>query len=71
MEENNANWKKSHMQTIFIIWLILGFLASILIIAALMLSSQKSQKEGLSENYDDWEATKQAKEIYRPQAEQQ
>jgi uncharacterized membrane protein len=71
MEENSANWKNSHMQTIFMIWLIFGVFASIVVIAALRLSSQKSQEDSLSESYDDWEATKQAKEIFQPQTEQQ
>jgi hypothetical protein len=59
------------MQTIFIIWLILGLFASVCLIAALMLSSRNSQREGDSESYDDWEAAEQTKEIYRPHAEQQ
>ena len=60
------------MQTIIIVWLVLAFLASILVIAALMLSSRLSQEEGLSESYDDWEAkeTEAAQEMYPRQAEQ-
>ena len=60
------------MQTIIIVWLILSFLASVLVIAALMLSSRLSQEEGLSESYDDWEANEAevAQEMYPRQAEQ-
>jgi hypothetical protein len=60
------------MQTIIIIWLILGLLASILVVAALMLSSRISQEEGLTECYDDWEEkeTEVAQEMYPRQAEQ-
>lgn len=60
------------MQTIIIVWLILGLLASILVVAALMLSSRLSQEEGLSENYDDWEAKEAevTQEMYPRQAEQ-
>lgn len=70
LEENAAKWKKDHMQTLVIIWLILGLLTSILVVAALMLSSRLSQQEGVSENYDDWEAPEVVKEIYPRQAEQ-
>ncbi len=61
------------MQTIIIIWLILGLLASILVVAALMLSSRLSQEEGLTESYDDWEEKEAevAHEMYPRQAEQQ
>lgn len=60
------------MQTVIIVWLILSFLASILVIAALMLSSRLSQEEGLTESYDDWEAkeVEVAQEMYPRQAEQ-
>jgi len=60
------------MQTIIIVWLILGFLASILVVAALMLSSRISQEEGLSESYEDWEEkeAEAAQELYPRQAEQ-
>jgi hypothetical protein len=60
------------MQTIIIIWLILGLLASILVVAALMLSSRISQAEGLTECYDDWEEKEAevAQEMYPRQAEQ-
>ncbi len=71
-EENATNWKKSHMQTFIIVWLILGLLASILVVAALMLSSRLSQEEGLTESYEDWEE-KEAEvvhEMYPRQAEQ-
>ena len=59
------------MKTIFIIWLILALLTSVLVVAALMLSSRLSQEEGLSESYEDWEAANQTQELYRRQAEQQ
>ncbi len=60
------------MQTIIIVWLILGLLTSILVIAALMLSSRISQEEGLTESYDDWEEKEAevAQEMYPRQAEQ-
>jgi hypothetical protein len=60
------------MQTIIIIWLILGFLTSILVVAALMLSSRLSQKEGVTESYEDWEEKEAevAPEMYPRQAEQ-
>ena len=60
------------MQTIIIVWLILGFLTSILVVAALMLSSRLSQEEGLTESYEDWEAKEAevAQEMYPRQAEQ-
>ena len=60
------------MQTFIIVWLILGLLASILVVAALMLSSRLSQEEGLTESYEDWEE-KEAEvvhEMYPRQAEQ-
>ena len=59
------------MKTIFIIWLILALLTSVLVVAALMLSSRLSQEEGLSESYEDWEAANQTQKLYRRQAEQQ
>jgi Na+-transporting NADH:ubiquinone oxidoreductase subunit NqrC len=62
--------EKEHMQTVVIIWLIVSLLASILVVAALMLSSRISQTEGVSENYDEWEAPEVAQEIYPRQAEQ-
>ena len=58
------------MQTIFIIWLILGGLASIFVVAALMLSSRISQDEGLVEDYDEWESSEAAPNIFPQQAEQ-
>lgn len=58
------------MQTIFIIWLILGGLASIFVMAALMLSSRISQDEGLVENYDEWESSEAAPNVIPQQAEQ-
>jgi hypothetical protein len=58
------------MKTFIIVWLVLGLLASILVISALMLSSRLSQEEGLSESYDDWEATEAAQEMHPRQAEQ-
>lgn len=58
------------MQTIFIIWLILGGLASIFVVAALMLSSRISQDEGLVESYDEWEASEAAPNAIPQQAEQ-
>lgn len=58
------------MQTITIIWLIAAFFTSIFVVAALMLSSRTSQEEGVSENYDDWEAPEVAQEMYPRQAEQ-
>jgi hypothetical protein len=70
LEENAANWEKEHMQTVVIIWLILSLLAIILVVAALMLSSRISQTEGVSENYDNWEAPEVVQEIYPRRAEQ-
>lgn len=72
LEENATYWKKSRMQTIIIVWLILGFLTSILVVAALMLSSRLSQEEGLTESYEDWEEKESevAQEMYPRQAEQ-
>ena len=58
------------MQTVVIIWLIVSLLASILVVAALILSSRISQTEGVSESYDEWEAPEVAQEIYPRQAEQ-
>ena len=58
------------MKTFIIIWLVLGVLTSLLVIAALMLSSRLSQEEGLSESYEDWEAPESAQEMYPRQAEQ-
>ncbi len=57
------------MQTIIIIWLILAILASIFVVAALMLSSRIGQGEGVIENYDDWEVAEVAQEICPQQAE--
>lgn len=59
------------MKTIIIVWLILAVVTSLFVVAALMLSSRLSQKEGLSESYEDWEEKNQAQEMYRPQTEQQ
>ena len=71
MEENaSSKLEEGCMQTIIIIWLILGFLTSILVVAALMRSSQLSQEEGLVEQYDDWEAKEIAPEMFPRQAEQ-
>jgi hypothetical protein len=62
------------MQTIVIVWLILAILASIFVVAALMLSSRISQDEGVVENYEDWEAAEVSaevvQEVYPQQAEQ-
>ncbi|MCA9943270.1 MAG: hypothetical protein KC449_07290 [Anaerolineales bacterium] len=58
------------MKTFIIIWLILSILASILVVAALMLSSRLSQEEGISESYEDWEASEPVQEMYPRQAEQ-
>jgi len=60
------------MQTIIIVWLVLGFLTSIFVVAALMLSSRISQEEGLSESYEDWEEKEAevTQEMYPRQAEQ-
>ena len=58
------------MQTIVIIWLIVGFIATVLAVAALMLSSRTSAQEGVTENYDDWEAPEVAQDVYPRQAEQ-
>ena len=70
MEENVSNkLEEGCMKTVIIIWLILGFFTSILVVAALMRSSQLSQDEGLVENYDDWEAKEVAQELYPQQAE--
>ncbi|WP_420644399.1 hypothetical protein [Candidatus Leptofilum sp.] len=57
------------MKIFFIIWLILGLIVSIFVVAALMRSSQISQEEGLSESYEDWEAPDQAQELHPRQAE--
>ena len=59
------------MKIIIIVWLILAVLTSLLVVAALMRSSQLSQQEGVSESYEDWEERNQAQEIYQPQTEQQ
>ena len=69
-EENAANWIKSNMKIIFIIWLILAILTSIFVVGALMLSSRISQEEGHSESYEEWEAANQTQELYQRQAEQ-
>ncbi len=60
------------MQTIIFVWLILGFLTSIFVVAALMLSSRISQEEGLSESYEDWDEKEAevTQEMYPRQAEQ-
>ncbi|WP_420631902.1 hypothetical protein [Candidatus Leptofilum sp.] len=57
------------MKTFFIIWLILGLIVSVFVVAALMRSSQLSQQEGISESYEDWKAPEQAQELYPRQAE--
>ncbi|GJM41980.1 MAG: hypothetical protein DHS20C20_22620 [Ardenticatenaceae bacterium] len=69
MEETTVELEKIRMKTFIIIWLILGLLTSILVVAALMLSSRLSQEEGLSESYDDWETPEVAPEMYPRQAE--
>ncbi len=58
------------MQTIAIVVLILGVLASLFVVAALMLSSRLSKAEGLVEEYDDWEASEMVQEAIPRQAEQ-
>lgn len=58
------------MKIIIIIWLVLGLLTSILVIAALMRSSQISQQEGIEENYDHWEVPEAAPELHPRKAEQ-
>jgi hypothetical protein len=62
------------MQTIVIVWLILAILASIFVVAALMISSRISQDEGVVENYDEWESAQVSAEVtqkvYPQQAEQ-
>lgn len=58
------------MQTILIVWLILGILTSIFVVAALMMSSKISQEEGITENYDEWEAPDIVQDVYPRQAEQ-
>jgi len=65
------------MQTIVIVWLILAILASIFVVAALMISSRISQDEGVVENYDEWESAQVSAEastdvtqrVYPQQAE--
>lgn len=52
------------MQTILLLWLILGFLTSIVVVAALMLSSRISQEEGVSEKYDNQETSEIVRDIY-------
>lgn len=70
LEENAANWNEYLMKTLVIIWLVLGLLASILVVAALMLSSRLSQEEGVSESYEDWEAPEVVQDPYPRQVEQ-
>lgn len=57
------------MQTILLIWLILGLLTSIIVVAALMLSSKISQEEGVTERYEHRETSEVVREIYPRQAE--
>ncbi|MCA9918133.1 MAG: hypothetical protein KC445_09280 [Anaerolineales bacterium] len=59
------------MKIILIIWLTASLLVSILVIAALMRSSQLSRREGLSESYDDWEQSETRPEVYSRRAESQ
>lgn len=61
--ENNC------MQIILLIWLMLGLLASIIVVAALMLSSRISQEEGVSERYEHRETSEVVREIYPQQVE--
>ena len=70
LEEYAANLGNNRMQTIVLIWLILGLLASIIVVAALMLSSQISREEGVSESYESQETSEVVREIYPRQAEQ-
>ena len=58
------------MQTFLIIWLIAAIIATILVIAALVLSSRISEEEGIAESYEDWEANEPAQEMNPRQAEQ-
>ncbi|MCA9954763.1 MAG: hypothetical protein H6657_03845 [Ardenticatenaceae bacterium] len=52
------------MQNILLIWLILGLITSVIVVAALMLSSRISQEEGVSEKYDCRETSEVVREIY-------
>jgi hypothetical protein len=61
---------KQHMQTIVLIWLMLGLLAAIIVVATLMLSSHISQEEGVSESYENQETSEVVREIYPRQVEQ-
>lgn len=61
--ENNS------METILVIWLVLGLLASIIVVAALMLSSRLSQEEGVSEKYVKPETSEVVREIFPRQVE--
>lgn len=58
------------MKVIFIVWLVLALLVSVFVVAALMRSSQLSQKEGLHESYEDWQINEPTQELYSRQAEQ-
>lgn len=57
------------METILVIWLVLGLLASIIVVAALMLSSRLSQEEGVSEKYVKPETSEVVREIFPRQVE--
>lgn len=70
VEEYAKNWEENPMQTVVLIWLMLGLVASIIVVAALMLSSHISQDEGVSESYDDQETSEVVREIYPRQVEQ-
>lgn len=52
------------MQTLLVLWLILGLLASIIVVAALMLSAKISRKEGVTESYENRETSEVVREMY-------
>lgn len=56
--ENNG------MQTLLVLWLILGLLASIIVVAALMLSAKISREEGVTESYENQETSEVVREMY-------
>lgn len=59
------------MKIILVIWLIFSILVSILVIAAFMRSSQLSQHEGVTENYEDWDKAETTQELFPHRAERQ
>ena len=69
-EEIVANWNYPTMKIFLIVWLILGLVVAVFVIAALIRSSQISQQNGLSESYDEWQVKESARERYPRQVEQ-